>query len=324
MRKKERTNLSRKFVRIGISFLIVIIATHAYWTVNISPRETSTNFKQFPTMQLLPYLPQETAIALQEEQQREMDEFMAILHGIEEESNRFGSNIAIILFVAISLFILNLMAMSDEPARKIPKVGDNPKSATGEVISKLFIPQFNAPALFLISLTFLLLAITNSEMRAGGITLTIGNPFILLFIGGMIASLRITLAQGLKTNAQKRFMLFFAVFVNIFVGLEAGLQLMQNAKGVLLIFPIWNIASAFYLLGLYRSGKITIDSIQSEELSESQIFLGGLVVFALILFCESFFNWHWTTIFSICVIYAMNIQYAIQLILILGRGDKSQ
>ena len=186
------------------------------------------------------------------------------------------------------------------------------------LIAWLFIPRYNELALFLMSSAFVLLLITHSDLRTAtfkGLSdqfdLRIIIGFVLFFMG-IIFSLNHVFTTREKTEGEKAVMLFFAIFVNGLSGIAAGLHILKESQGVLIIFPIWNIINGALLLLLYRFEYIDENSIIDDKATTFQVISGSLVAVAILLICRFVFKMYWAITFSICVTYASNVSGILQ------------
>jgi uncharacterized BrkB/YihY/UPF0761 family membrane protein len=113
--------------------------------------------------------------------------------------------------------------------------------------------------------------------------------------------------KRLMTKLEKQVMVTFAVFTNFIAGYFAGEHILKQSKGIWIIFPILNIASAVLLLFLFRMGVIKEDSISDKQAKKSEIILGAIFVFITFLVSQYFFKNYWAITFSVCTSYATNL-----------------
>ncbi len=189
-------------------------------------------------------------------------------------------------------------------------VNTDPRNA----VTRLFIPRYDEMALFLMSLAFVLVFFTNGDLRSKAHQLIVEDKFdpriyiaLGLFVAGILFSLYHAFTMRQKSDGEKVAMLFFAVFVNGFSGIEAGTHMLEDSHGILLVFPLWNIINGGLLLLLYRFHVIDESSIVDDNVTLLQIVLGSVVVVAALVVCRFYFEMYWAITFSICVSYATNI-----------------
>ena len=186
------------------------------------------------------------------------------------------------------------------------------------LIAWLFIPRYNELALFLMSIAFVLLFLTHADLRAVSYK-PLFNDFnlrvyiaLVLFVLGIMFSLYYVFTTREKTDGEKAVMLFFAIFVNGLSGVAAGMHMLKDSHGILIVFPIWNIVNGVLLLLMYRFEIIDESSIVDNNATAFQVISGSIVVVATLIVCRFVFEMYWAITFSICVTYASNLNGTIQ------------
>lgn len=181
---------------------------------------------------------------------------------------------------------------------------------------RLFVPRYNECALFLMSFSFLLLFLTDSRLLLGSLKIISENSvdlqicaLLVAFVFGIAFSLYHVFVRREKTTEEKRFMLFFAVTVNGVSGFLSGKEMLMDSRGLLLVFPIWNIINAVLLLILYLSEVIDEGDIEDDDASPLQVILGSVVVLAVLFVCQHWFNMTWPVVFSLCLVYATTFNH---------------
>ena len=107
-------------------------------------------------------------------------------------------------------------------------------------------------------------------------------------------------------------MFFFALFVNGFSGIAAGMHMLENSYGILMVFPIWNIANGVLLLLLAKADLVNEEnSIVDNNASPFQVILATIVLLSVLAVCRFLFAMHWAITFSICVAYACNVSQTV-------------
>lgn len=86
-----------------------------------------------------------------------------------------------------------------------------------------------------------------------------------------------------------------------------GIQIIQQAGGWLIVFPVWNIACSWMLL--YSEN---LDLVSDMDAELSQILVGGIALLIIAVFCTHALHYHWAITFSICVSYAISVDRFIQ------------
>lgn len=190
-------------------------------------------------------------------------------------------------------------------------------------ISRLFIPRYNEIALFLMSLAFVLIFCTDAELRAGSHDLFFEEKFdpriyiaFGLFVAGIVFSLYHVFTTRQKSDWEKMAMLFFAVIVNVVSGIAAGMHMLKDSHGFLMLFPVWNIINGVLLLLMYKFHIVDESSIVDDNAAPFQVVLGSIVIVTALVVCRFFFEMYWATTFSICVSYATNINGTVRAFLL--------
>ncbi len=134
----------------------------------------------------------------------------------------------------------------------------------------------------------------------------------MLFVLGIMFSLYHVFTTREKTDMEKTAMFFFAIFVNGFSGVVAGIHMLKDSHGILMVFPIWNIVNGALLLLMYRFEIIDESSIVDDNATAFQVISGSMVVVATFIVCRFVFEMYWAITFSICVTYASNLNGMVQ------------
>ena len=194
------------------------------------------------------------------------------------------------------------------------------------------IPQYDEIALFAMSLTCSLLIIAvalSGDLSIQEIHIVPERDAdpriiaaILIFFSGLLLSIYHAFTDRPKTLLEKSFMLFFAVLLNSFSGIMAGMYDLHTASGWLVIFPLLNIINGVVLLFIFRMGILSEANISDRHASRNQFILTAAIVFILFAVCHYLFYLIWMQTLSICVAYATNLGRAVPS-LILGEKPES-
>ena len=127
------------------------------------------------------------------------------------------------------------------------------------ILNRIFVPQYDELALFLMSFAFILLFITHEDLRAGAVFIAFAESplfglLVLVFFGqGIALSLYHVFTSRDKTWREIKYMLFSAVIINAGGGIAVGMYFLEHPPhGLLILFPLWNIINGFWLLLLYK------------------------------------------------------------------------
>lgn len=180
------------------------------------------------------------------------------------------------------------------------------------------------------SITFVLLFFTHADLRAGSHELLFDDfdprsyIALVLFVLGILFSLYHVFTSRQKTDWEKTAMLFFAVMVNGLGGVAAGMHMLENSHGLLMVFPIWNIVNGVLLLLMYRCHIIDERSIVDENATPFQVLLGSIVIVATFVVCRFVVEMYWAITFSICVTYASNVNGTVQSLFSVPRSRSAE
>ncbi len=189
-----------------------------------------------------------------------------------------------------------------------------------QLVFHYIIPQYDEIALFAMSLTCVLLL--AAAFLSGPVELTfdaerdfdpraVAAAFV--FLAGLVLSIYHAFTDRPKKPIEKTFMLFFAVVLNSFSGILAGMYELSVAHGWTVVFPIVNIGNSAVLFFMYRTGVLDEANISDRHASRSQFLLTAAVVLLLFALCRYVFALIWMQTLSICVAYATNLGRSVPL-----------
>jgi DNA-directed RNA polymerase subunit RPC12/RpoP len=221
------------------------------------------------------------------------------------------------------------------PERPMPRVpawetgsGFGREEAEEELI-KLFkesfgflVPTYDKLSLFLMTVTLILLYVTNTQML--GQTRDLIHRFttdpeyrrlfntVLMYLAALLFLVFITPRE--KIDFKKKVMLFFAVLTNAGAGIIAGVYVIRNSGVInwLLVFPIWNIVNCVLMLLMLGLRVIDEECISDRKATLVQIILGLAAVLVILLLCNYVLKLYWAITFSICIVYTTSFDRALQ------------
>lgn len=185
------------------------------------------------------------------------------------------------------------------------------------IICRFFVPKYNEIAIFLMAIAFVLLVLFDLDLKTS-IKSVIHKAFVshaygretvwafmvaVLFISGFILSIYHVFSSKRKSETEKTLMLVFALGISGFAGIIAGLQVINDYHGLLIVFPVLNILSSVVLLYLIGFAEHSI--ISDEDALLQELLFGSVITGIVFYFCQFRFNFHWSITFSICVTYVM-------------------
>ena len=182
------------------------------------------------------------------------------------------------------------------------------------LLKRLFVPQYDELALFLMSFAFILTFITHEYLRAGVFFFVFADsglyvPLALIFFAlGMAFSLYHVFTSREKTWREIKFMLFSAVIINAAGGIAVGMYFLEYPPdGLLILFPLWNIINGFLLLLMYRFDLMDDAIIADDNAAPFEVAAGLCVVLMTFAIGTFVFELYWAVIFSMCMVYATSI-----------------
>jgi hypothetical protein len=184
------------------------------------------------------------------------------------------------------------------------------------------IPTYDKLSVLLMSLTFILLFMTNSQMRvlipnANETSQTESFAFVTKYT--LILTFSIVLfiqifVQKEDIDLKKKIMVFFVVLINACTGIIAGIYAMINTatSNWLLVFPIWNITNCFLMLCMLFSRIIDEECISDRKTTLFRICFGLIAILIIFFVCNNVFKLYWAITFSICIVYTTSFDRALQ------------
>jgi hypothetical protein len=169
------------------------------------------------------------------------------------------------------------------------------------------LPRYRDLDFFLITVMIFLFALTDSYVWDSIVEIK-DMPFKLQFFSLVIIFTAFLSVFNIiferKMTYDKFFLLAYAVLADVLVGLSAGSYVLEQSKGILVIFPILNIVYAILLIILWRSDFLDDDSISTKQSDLPEIFLGTFSVMLLFFVLHFLFQSYWAITFSICLFYS--------------------
>jgi len=205
------------------------------------------------------------------------------------------------------------------------------KSAKHRFFTRFFTPRYDELALYLMSCAFVILLLIDPDLESWLNRVLTEDPFaefmhlyligIVIFVTGMAYSLYHAFTTREKTEWEKTAMLFFAVIVNSTAGIVAGVYILKDSQGLLVLFPLWNIVNGIILLFLYKSRMVDDTCIADDDATLLQVVVGTIVVVSFILVGKFVFDMYWAISFSICVAFSSNVSRVVQSIVLWTRHE---
>ncbi len=229
-------------------------------------------------------------------------------------------------------------AWQEDPAspHEIDRMPEDQEEALIELCKEgfgFFIPTYDFMSLLLPAMTWILLYITNSQMREwmrngiiklssiSEILLIVFFPLLLLlaaflFIFVAVIPFQALLAAeiGETIDFKKKIMMFFAVLVNAGSGILIGIYVLRSSikPAWLIIFPIWNIINCVLLLLMMLFKIIDEECMSPREVTPFRVTFGLLSLLIILSFSNYVFKLDWAITLSICIVYTTSFDRALQ------------
>jgi DNA-directed RNA polymerase subunit RPC12/RpoP len=185
------------------------------------------------------------------------------------------------------------------------------------------IPTYDMLSLLLMALTFILLFITNSQMRVfePDANKVIPQTESLIYSAKLFMLIAIVptffmfrICSQTDADLKKQIMLFFAVMINAYSGIIAGIHVISNIadSNWLLIFPIWNIVNSLLMLSMFYMEVIDEECISDRKITLFRFCLGLIAILGIFFVCNYIFKLYWAITYSICIIYTTSFDRGLQ------------
>lgn len=196
--------------------------------------------------------------------------------------------------------------------------GQKAKRGIPRLLRIIFLPVYSEVALFLISLVFIFLLISDRELQsllrqiflffstefsgASSPAIVYLIPYMLLLFIGILLSIFHVASSRKKSEFEKKIMMGCMGLINGTTGIYAGIHLLKISSGLLLIFPILNVIYGFVnFTQIYMS-----ENIEDRNANAVEIRIGLFFTCLLFFLFRLIFHLDWSITLSICTIYAIN------------------
>ncbi len=177
------------------------------------------------------------------------------------------------------------------------------------------IPRYNEITLFLISLTCILIYITQPQFC---ISIIILGP-------GIVIAMYHVFSSREKNEWERSLMLYLACFTNVVSGFAAGIYIFVNsANPIFIILAVCNILNCFLLPFKYVVSFGDGSSFDNDDATFTEIIFGSIVIIITFLICHFIFEIFWAFTFSTCITYACNVNRVVNQFLFSRPLKKSQ
>jgi DNA-directed RNA polymerase subunit RPC12/RpoP len=188
-----------------------------------------------------------------------------------------------------------------------------------------FVPKYDKLSLFLMAITFVILAVINSTVQkdilqiikiglGGSETGALIIILVTMSFAGMGLSLYYMFSNKEAGDTEKKLMVTFAAVISAVTAGLASYHILKfgSISGILLIFPIWNLINAVLILMMLYLKIINRNCIIERKISFFRVVFSLTLSIIILLLCECIFKMYWAVTFSICMVYTTSIDSAIQ------------
>ena len=210
--------------------------------------------------------------------------------------------------------------LADKPNAEIAKklLEVKPAAEPEQRKRRLLVPHYDETTLFVMSIMFIILLLTSSDMRTFlyKVLFEVFDIRVLIlfmfFASGIPFSIYHAFSTRKKSVGEKAVMLLFAVYFSAVTGIYAGNVMLETSAGWLIIFPAYNIISGILLLIMFRIGLVDIHCISDQNATTGQITLALISAIIIFICCQYFFKLHWAITYSICIAYTTSLDKAVR------------
>jgi hypothetical protein len=205
------------------------------------------------------------------------------------------------------------------------ETGEDPSGQSPDDMTDLYeekygflIPNYDKLSLFLMAVVFVVLYFANGKMQED-ITrflmrLDIWRRYIYigLFMLAMLLCLYNVFTSRKKTDIEKSIMLVFAITINAATGVIAGLYMLKECPGWLLVFPVWNILNSAIIILMQYIDFFDESQISDRDATKTEVIIGLVAILIIFYICNNVFKLHWAITYSICIIYTTSFDRGLQ------------
>ena len=233
---------------------------------------------------------------------------------------------------------INKMSLSPAAVSALKEyVSENGKDPSPDDMTDLYeekygflIPNYDKLSLFLMAVVFIVLYFASGKMQED-ITrflmrLDIWRRYIYigLFMLAMLLCLYNVFASRKKTDIEKSIMLVFAITINAATGVIAGLYMLKECPGWLLVFPVWNILNSAIIIIMQYIDLFDESQISDRDATKTQVIIGLVAILIIFYICNNVFKLHWAITYSICIIYTTSFDRGLQSVFPVLAGQKDE
>ena len=183
----------------------------------------------------------------------------------------------------------------------------NPLRKVRDTLDKYsLLPTFSEDTIFLMVVALgVIYFVDTSAQKEIYETLRSSEKMMLIAGAGVLFTLYTTFFTRFKTETQKHYMLWFALIINLVVGVTAFSSLAERDISLFwYLLPALNIATFFIVIVLWYAGLYSTGRLSTKSNSYSNIIYGTLALIAIAFIYKYIPNTNWQMVFSTSIGYA--------------------
>jgi hypothetical protein len=171
---------------------------------------------------------------------------------------------------------------------------------------KSLLPKFSEDTIFLMLIALgVIYFVDPSAQQEIYADLRYSEKAMLIVIVGALFTVYTAFFTRYKTETQKHYMLWFAMIINLVVGVTVIESLSEQGLGpAWYIFPVLNIASFFLVLVFWYTNLYNTERLSTKSMSYENIIYGSIVLVVISQVLKLIPDMNWQVIFSSSIAYA--------------------
>ena len=169
-----------------------------------------------------------------------------------------------------------------------------------------FLPVFTEDSIFLMVVALGMVYVVDPSAQTVLLGILLYSKKLTVMVAlGIIFTLYTAFFTRFKTETQKHYMIWFAIIVNVVVGIAAFNSLAAaGSPRLLYLFPALNVFTFIVVVIFWHAGLYTTGRLATRSNTYSNIFYGSLVVGAITFIYEFVPHSTWQVVFSTSISYA--------------------
>ena len=187
-------------------------------------------------------------------------------------------------------------------------------------IKNIFYPKIDETTTYIISLIFILLYVTNKDLRDIFFTIHTNRGktdfssilFGIFIIIGLALSIFNAFVKREKTSSERYILLLYYIIINLFLAVFAFAYFGNEILKYEIIYFIINILYTYIVLVLFVKEELTEDDFINKDAGYLEIFLNSILVTGIFILYQYILEKSWIITFSICITYSITVNEIIK------------